>query len=910
MSVPLVIGGETFQQPTRREKGWADRVVAIQVALAEALANVAEAGGGADLQSLGIYTLTGGGTHETINEALAAMRTAGMSQLLVEGTYVFDCGGLSDSSALVTVRAGERILGLGYGRSVISIINTTQGAGEFGVFAFEVEVGGDYAAIKGFHWRGDNGAPDGTGFTYVLNNLNACINVKISIVTPTRHLDFSDNYFECLWGFSILDAQGLAFDDGGNAFIRAVGNTYRYCANGVNINGSFNNLDGDFYMSEGYECSGASNHLRARMKDMLGVGVTVGGFQDASANFPGTIVDVTIDGCTGAGITITDGAHGTQVNAFVRHCDDAGLIINGTVAPPRGAVIRGVFVSNCKDPGSNLNGIYLNAGSGHQLNSVQSYDNGDAGFAQAYGLNVVGCPDVQVWGGFFGGSAHDISVGNGSTNFRTAGVELENNSIEFIGTSSVGYESLSGKAGTDLLWTTRENSGSYLAERSAHAVDSRGKHYFGNGIDLHDATFERSGAGEFTFGGALVVPDGVTADLAGNADTATVATLAAAASVLATPRNIAGVAFDGSGNINVPFSGLTGGIDDTQHGNRGGGSLHAAAGGGSSGFMTDAQATKLAGIASGATAEVDADATHAGRVSLGNQQLGTGVKGVEAVELLDNTPAAPGAGKVRLFAKTRARPLPYWRTPSGDYGALQPLIGGKRVVSVRANASGLTGIGTAADAVGTALTSTGTISSPAPATTNILTASPRMVATAAVATPTACEFRENTVLRYWRGNASGLGGFYFICRFGLSVISANRRWMCGLGAATGTYAAANDPSAATNILWVGQDTADTNIQFMHNDGSGTATKNAGSSNVAVPTTSEVMEFHMYAPPNGSAVEMYLEKVNGGGSTSYSASSDLPASTQLLMFHFWNGSGAGLNTQVAVDLISLYIETDF
>lgn len=44
------------------------------------------------------------------------------------------------------------------------------------------------------------------------------------------------------------------------------------------------------------------------------------------------------------------------------------------------------------------------------------------------------------------------------------------------------------------------------------------------------------------------------------------------------------------------------------------------------GVITAAQFTKLAGIATGATAEVDADGTHAGRVTLSAQQLGTGNK--------------------------------------------------------------------------------------------------------------------------------------------------------------------------------------------------------------------------------------------------------------------------------------------
>lgn len=459
------------------------------------------------LLAMGVYPVYGGGTTATILAGLSAMRTAGLSQLLLEGTFIVDCGALDDSSSLITLQAGERVFGLGYERSVINIVNTTQGAGQGGVRVFLVEAGADFAAVNRLHFVGDDGARDGTGFTYVLNNENACIYVEVSITVATRHLDFSDNTFECLWGFPIQDVQGLVFEPYGNAFMRAVNNTYRYCSNGPNLCGSFGVYDGLFLHSEGFECSGAHNLIRLTGRDFLGVGCTVGGYQDASANFPGNIVDATIDGCTGAGITVTDGAHGTLVNAFVRHCDDGGLIVNGSVAPPRGVVIRGEYVSNCKDPGSNLNGIYLASGTGHKLEGVQCYDNGDAGFAQAIGLNVT-CPDVQVWGGFFGGSAHDVSVGTGATNFRHAGWELENGSVEFISTSSVGAEILSAKAASDLLWATRYNSGSYSAERAYHAVDGTGKHVWGNNLDLLSAqlsTLYRSAADTLKTDGAFVV---------------------------------------------------------------------------------------------------------------------------------------------------------------------------------------------------------------------------------------------------------------------------------------------------------------------------------------------------------------------------------------------------------------------
>lgn len=94
------------------------------------------------------------------------------------------------------------------------------------------------------------------------------------------------------------------------------------------------------------------------------------------------------------------------------------------------------------------------------------------------------------------------------------------------------------------------------------------------------------------------------------------------------------VGANADGSVTVNANDIQVGIlaTDAQHGTRGGGTQHAdVVTGGASGFMTGTQATKLSGIATGATAEVDADATHAGRVTLGAQTLGSGAKTVDSM---------------------------------------------------------------------------------------------------------------------------------------------------------------------------------------------------------------------------------------------------------------------------------------
>ncbi len=64
---------------------------------------------------------------------------------------------------------------------------------------------------------------------------------------------------------------------------------------------------------------------------------------------------------------------------------------------------------------------------------------------------------------------------------------------------------------------------------------------------------------------------------------------------------------DGSqGSVYLAFGNFTGTITDAQHGNRGGGALHADATGSADGFATAAQITKLNAIESGATADQSA----------------------------------------------------------------------------------------------------------------------------------------------------------------------------------------------------------------------------------------------------------------------------------------------------------------
>ncbi len=308
------------------------------------------------------------------------------------------------------------------------------------------------------------------------------------------------------------------------------------------------------------------------------------------------------------------------------------------------------------------------------------------------------------------------------------------------------------------------------------------------------------------------------------------------------------------------------------------------------GIISAANFSKLGGVAAGATAEVNADATHAGRVTLADQQLGTGVKSVEALELLNNTPSAPSAGKLRWFNKIKARQLAHIYSPTGAPSAVQSMLAFKRIdyqCAVGANNTTFTGFGTSSTTGTLNMTTYGTVTAAALATTNIQTAARRILLSTGTGAGTAGGVRCGT-LKWWTGNAAGLGGFYFTTRFGFGAITlATSRWFVGLRGTTGAVSGGTEPSAQINSLIVGQDLADTTeMLFMWADASNTNNRQGTG---ITPAIGKVYELCIYVPPNGSTADFYIEECNTSTNYSYQVTTFLPATFLGEYFYIHNGS---------------------
>jgi hypothetical protein len=218
------------------------------------------------------------------------------------------------------------------------------------------------------------------------------------------------------------------------------------------------------------------------------------------------------------------------------------------------------------------------------------------------------------------------------------------------------------------------------------------------------------------------------------------------------------------------------------------------------------------------------------------------------------------------------------------------------------------GTSTAITNYGMGTTLVGTASHPALATTNFLTALKR---TRFASSSSAGAFAGLRGVRqdWWRGNAAGLGGFFFACRFAMTTNLANVRAFVGLNGNTAALANADPSGLATDLIGMYLDSASTNWGVLTNDNVSTCTTtDLGASFVKSATT--VYDLRMWCAPNGS--DIYWEvaiPATGTVSTGTFLNSNLPRNTIFLNPYIWITNNA-VNSAAQIEFSSLYVEADF
>jgi hypothetical protein len=269
-------------------------------------------------------------------------------------------------------------------------------------------------------------------------------------------------------------------------------------------------------------------------------------------------------------------------------------------------------------------------------------------------------------------------------------------------------------------------------------------------------------------------------------------------------------------------------------------------------------------------------------------------------------PAAPASGNLRIYAKDIAgRILPKWIGPSGVDTPFQANLGFNRIAFSEAN--GTANCSTGATGFGSTSTGSGTCTAPVPASTNLKTSTRRLTFSTGTTAGTVAYQKQN-VLQNWRGNAAGLGGFFFTTRFGINTLVAGNRAFVGM--ADSIVAPTNvDPTTNTTPGKIGMAiNANTgNWNFVNNiTGTAPTVTNLGAS-FPVNTT-DLFELIMYCSQNCSSIGWRVTDLSTGAQTSGSVSSNMPASTTFLAPLFWITNNATAAAAI-LDFGGWYMESD-
>lgn len=207
-------------------------------------------------------------------------------------------------------------------------------------------------------------------------------------------------------------------------------------------------------------------------------------------------------------------------------------------------------------------------------------------------------------------------------------------------------------------------------------------------------------------------------------------------------------------------------------------------------------------------------------------------------------PAAPLSGGLRWFANSGAgRVLPSIAGPVGVSTALQPALFGNSVCMWLPGTSSTPSIN-----FGTSFTirTSGT---------NAAQMHPTKTALNAMTSMNRAQFRTGTTATgavgiqsaapvAWRGNAPGLGGFFFFARFGLEAWSSTMRAFVGLS--TNNAAMNSDASTWSDTIGLAKLSHDTMWCIVISGGSGGAVAVTG-----LPVVEgQVLDLVLFAPPNG------------------------------------------------------------
>ena len=231
----------------------------------------------------------------------------------------------------------------------------------------------------------------------------------------------------------------------------------------------------------------------------------------------------------------------------------------------------------------------------------------------------------------------------------------------------------------------------------------------------------------------------------------------------------------------------------------------------------------------------------------------------------------------------------------GQFDPIQEAIYAKPMVLWTPSTSG-TWLGTSGNSLGSGAAVN-------PSTTNLYTLY-RRNSWASVVTTLNQQVGIRTDNQFYRGNAAYRGGFFAVCMFGFQSWVAGDRLFVGFTPTTTTVVTVQ-PSTLANTFGFCIEAGDTAITLLHNDASGTGTKETITGQPALATNNGYIAY-IYCKPNDSVMYWRLDdiltktKIGEGSITT-----DLPDNATAMNFQCIMSNGANTvagNANIGVGLI--------
>jgi hypothetical protein len=283
----------------------------------------------------------------------------------------------------------------------------------------------------------------------------------------------------------------------------------------------------------------------------------------------------------------------------------------------------------------------------------------------------------------------------------------------------------------------------------------------------------------------------------------------------------------------------------------------------------------------------------------------------DPLDLAQTGVASPAAGIVRLFRKEQAgRQMPAFIGPTGMDATLQPFLATNKIA--RWNASGNGATAPVLDGFPVAFTILGTSTSRFVATTNFITRLRRMGYVSAATAAAFCGHYSTSAL--WTiGSGTGLGGFYYNCRFVPSDAAAVAGARMFVGLRNSVAAPTNiEPNTLTNCIGVAQLSTSNNLHLVYGGSVAQAAIDLGPGFPANGTSTAAFELQLFASPAVQTIGYKVTRLDDGtvasGTLSGTVGTAVPNATTLLTHTAWRCNNATL-LACGLDVLQVYLETD-